>query len=290
MTMYQFIQKEAQIFPVNLLCEVVGVSRSAYYSYVAGQSYQPTTQKTDVATRLINTFQEHKRRYGTRRLVKVFQKEGCSLSRYLASKILADNGLKAIQPRSFVPRTTDSRHTLGFNPNLLLTAGLPTGPNKTWVSDITYIMLANGRWAYLATWMDLWSRLIVGWHLDENMEENLIITAFRRAALGRQPTPGLIAHSDRGGQYASKEFRKLLAKYNCRQSMSRADDPYDNAFAESYWSRLKAELMEDGAFLSLDDARVEIGEYIDNYYNTVRLHSALGYLSPVQFESQTKGE
>ena len=126
------------------------------------------------------------------------------------------------------------------------------------------------------------------------MEDTLIITAFRRAALGRQPEPGPIIHSDRGGQYASKEFRRLLTRYGCQQSMSRPDDPYDNrtgepAFAESYWSRLKAELMEDGAFLSLDDARIEIGAYIDNYYNTIRLHSALGYLSPIQFEAQPKG-
>lgn len=287
--MYQFIQKQAAAFPVNLLCDVVGVSRSAYYTYVAGQSYQPTAKKEDKAARIIATFQEHKRRYGTRHLVKALQQEGHSLSRHLAGKVLATNGLKAIQPRSFVPRTTNSRHTLGFNSNLLLNQKRPTQGNKVWVSDITYIMLANGQWAYLATWMDLWSRLIVGWHLDDNMEEDLVITAFRRAALGRQPAPGLIVHSDRGGQYAGKEFRKLLTKYCCRQSMSRADDPYDNAFAESYWSRLKAELIEGGAFLSLADARVEIGEYIDNYYNTVRLHSALGYLSPVQFEAQTKG-
>ena len=218
--MYQFIQKQADLFPVNLLCDVVGVSRSAYYSYVAGQSYQPTEKKEDKAARIIATFQEHKRRYGTRRLVKAFQKEGHSLSRHLASKVLAVNGLKAIQPRSFVPRTTNSRHTLGFNSNLLLRQGLPTQRDQVWVSDITYIMLANGQWAYLATWMDLWSRLIVGWHLDDNMEEDLVVTAFRRAALGRQPATGLIVHSDRGGQYASKEFRKLLAKYNCRQSMT----------------------------------------------------------------------
>ena len=139
----------------------------------------------------------------------------------------------------------------------------PAQRNKVWVSDITYIMLANGQWAYQATWMDLWSRLIVGWHLDDNMEEELVITAFRRASLGRGPAAGRIAYSDRGGQYASKELRKLLTNYNCWQSMSRADDPYDNAFAASYWSRLKAELIEGGAFLSVDDVRIEIGEYID---------------------------
>lgn len=236
-----------------------------------------------------NLFVEHKRRYGSRRIVKALRAKGETISRRTVGKVLYNNGLKAIQPRSFVPRTTDSRHRLGFSPNLLLAFGLPTAPNQVWVSDITYIMLANGRWSYLTVWMDLFSRLVVVWHLAETMEDTLIMTAFRRAALGRQPEPGLIVHSDRGGQYASKTFRRLLAQYGCRQSMSRADDPYDNAFAESYWSRLKAELMENGVFLSLDDARIEIGEYIDNYYNTIRLHSALGYLSPMQFEAQPKG-
>ena len=152
--MYQFIQKQAAVFPVNLLCDVVGVSRSAYYSYVAGQSYQPTAKKENKAVRIIATFQEHKRRYGTRRLVKALQQKGFSVSQHLAAKVLAINGLAAMQPRSFVPRTTNSRHTLGFSPNLLLRQGLPTRRDQVWVSDITYIMLANGHWAYLATWME----------------------------------------------------------------------------------------------------------------------------------------
>jgi len=286
--MYEFVQQQANLFPVNLLCEVIGISRSCYYSYISGQSHKPAKGKEDTVKLVVETFLEHKRRYGSRRLVKALHQEGHRVSRYLAGKILTHHALSAIQPRSFVPRTTNSGHTLGFSPNLLITQGLPIGPNQVWVSDITYLMLSNGRWAYLATWMDLWSRRVVGWHLDENMEDRLVVTAFVRAVLGRQPAPGLIVHSDRGGQYASKEFRRLLAKYHCQQSMSRRDDPYDNAFAESYWSRLKAELIEGGAFLSLDDARIEIGDYIDNYYNTIRLHSALGYLSPSQFELQTK--
>ena len=126
--------------------------------------------------------------------------KGEKIGRDVVRNILDSNDLRAIQPRSFVPRTTDSRHGLGFSPNLLLTFGLPTGPNQVWVSDITYIMLASGHWAYLTTWMDLWSRLVVGWHMDETMEEALVITAFRRAALRRQPAPGLVVHSDRGGQ------------------------------------------------------------------------------------------
>lgn len=268
---------------------VPGRRSDAYYAYSTGQTYRLTSAKERQQAAVQALFVEHKRRYGSRRLVAALRAKGEKTGRGFIRKVLATNGLSAIQPRSFVPRTTDSRHRLGFSPNLLLNTSAPSGPNQVWISDITYIALANGRWSYLATWMDRWSRLIVGWHLDQTMEEELVLTAFRRAALGRQPEPGLIAHSDRGGQYAGKAFRRLLASYGCRQSMSRADDPYDNAFAESYWSQLKAELIEGGAFLNLADARLEIGKYIDNYYNTIRLHSALGYLSPMQFEAQTKG-
>jgi putative transposase len=287
--MYTFVQVHSHTYPVGVLCDTVGVSRSAFYAYISGQTYQPTSAKEQQQNAVKSVFSTHKRRYGSRRIVKELRAKGEMIGRDFVRNVMASNGLLAIQPHSFVPRTTDSRHTLGFSPNRLLVHGLPTGPNQVWVSDITYIMLTNGSWVYLVTWMDLWSRLIVGWYMDNNMEEELVITAFRRAVLGRQPAAGLLVHSDRGGQYASKAFRRLLAKYECQQSMSRPDDPYDNAFAESYWSRLKAELMEGGAFLSLEDARIEIGEYIENYYNTVRLHSALGYLSPVQFESQLKG-
>lgn len=287
--MYQFIQQQSQVYPVELLCQSVGVSRSAYYAFVGKQTYQFAVRKEEKQAQVVAVFRQHKRRYGARRIVKELREQGHSIGREQVRSAMIANGLVAIQPRSFVPRTTDSRHTLGFSPNLLLTLPAPTGPNQVWVSDITYIMLANGNWIYLTVWMDLWSRRIVSWHVAQTMDENLVITAFKRAALGRQPAPGLIAHSDRGGQYASKAFRLLLAKYKCRQSMSRADDPYDNAFAESYWSRLKAELIEDGAFLSIEDARLEIGEYIDNYYNTIRRHSALGYVSPIQFEALNKG-
>jgi putative transposase len=201
--MYQFVKKHSLEYPVGVLCEVLGVSRSAYYAHASRQPYRPTAQKEQQQTAIKDLFMEHKRRYDSRRIVKALRAKGERIGRDIVRKALSDNSLRAIQPRSFVPRTTDSRHRLGFSHNLLPAFGSPTGPNQVWVSDITYIMLANGRWAYLTVWMDLWSRLVVGWHLAENMEDTLIITAFRRAALGRQPGPGLIAHSDRGGQYAS---------------------------------------------------------------------------------------
>ena len=295
--MYRFIQAQSQAYPVQVLCQTLHLSRSAYYEWlkptlapVSTGINTPLDQvaKPDNAQQIKDLFGVHRRRYGTRRLVDAMNDRGVKVSRNFVRKVLVESGLKPIQPRSFVPRTTDSRHTLGYSPNLLLDRPRPTGPNQVWVSDITYIPLSTGKWLYLAVWVDLWSRRVVGWYLAEHMRDELVITALRRALLSRQAADGLILHSDRGGQYASKAFRQLLAgKY--LQSMSRAGECYDNATAESFWSRLKAEVMEStecrpGVFLSLDDARAEIGDYIDNYYNPVRKHSGIGYRSPAQFE------
>ena len=289
--MYRFIQEQSRHYPVQVLCQTLGVNRSGFYDWVKPITKLPEKcddsqrVKTDYTQQIKDLFSLHRRRYGSRRLVDEMKDRGVKVSRDFVGKVLAENQLRPIQPRSFVPRTTDSRHTMGYSPNLLLDRPRPTGPNQVWVSDITYIPLSNGKWLYLAVWMDLWSRRVVGWCLADHMRDELVITALRRALLGRQPADGLILHSDRGGQYASKEFRKLLAgKY--LQSMSRAGECYDNATAESFWSRLKAEVLESGVFLSLDDARAEIGDYIDNYYNGVRKHSSLQYYSPVQFESK----
>lgn len=197
---------------------------------------------------------------------------------------MQQQGLKAIQPRSFVPRTTDSTHGLSISPNLLLNQPLPIAPDSCWVGDITYIPLVNGQWAYLAEWMDLFSRVIVGWQLERHMREELVVKALQKGLHKRKPAAGLIVHSDRGGQYAGNQFRKLLFNHHLKQSMSRADDPYDNAFMESYFSRFKAELLEDGIFENLEDAQTETFEFIEMYYNPKRRHSSLGYLSPLAFE------
>lgn len=236
--------------------------------------------------KIIHTFRENKRRYGSRRIVKDLCSMGSRVSRYKAGEVLRKHGLKAIQPRSFVPRTTDSRHPYPISPNLLLDRSMPSQPNEVWVGDITYIPLAGGKWAYLAVWMDLFSRRVVGWHLDYHMQESLITTAFKKALQARKPGKGLIVHSDRGGQYASNNFRKLIDKHTLLQSMSRADNPYDNAFMESCFSRFKAELLQDGIFETIADARTEIFEYLEMYYNTKRLHSSLDYQSPMAYEKK----
>ena len=235
---------------------------------------------------VIHTFQEHRRRYGSRRIVAALQAEGQSVTRYKVGKVLTKYGLKAIQPRSFVPKTTDSRHSFRISPNLLLDRSQPHKPDEVWVGDITYIPLKGGQWAYLAVWMDLFSRKIIGWHIDDNMEERLIIEALRRALAKRENPEGVIIHSDRGGQYAGTQFRAIIHKNKIVQSMSRADNPYDNAFMESYFSRFKAELLQDGIFENLEDARTETFEYIEMYYNTRRIHSSLKYQSPDAYEKE----
>lgn len=262
------------------------VSRTAYYRYLRGSSYQPKVEKKEHLGVIEEIFWYHQRRYGSRRVLADLREQGYTIGRHQVRRLMQQQSLKAIQPKSFVPRTTDSRHGKRICANLLLGQPMPTMPNQVWVSDITYLPLVDGQWAYLGSWMDLYSRMIVGWRVEDNMEETLIINALKQGLNNRQPAPGLIAHSDRGGQYVSNELRELMEVYPIRQSMSRADDPYDNAFAESFWSRFKAEVLEGGAFLELEDARTETFAYIEMYYNQVRRHSALGYKSPLTFETE----
>lgn len=283
--MYNFIFSQEQFYPVVRLCAVLGVSRSAYYGYRNGSSYQQQASDKEAETAIVNTFMSHRRRYGVRRLVAELAAEGFMLGSYKVRKVLHKYGLKAIQPRSFVPRTTDSRHPYPISPNLLQDSPFPARINLVIVGDITYIPLAAGGWAYLSVWLDLYSRKVIGWALADHMREELIVDSFKKALNNRNFSSDTIIHSDRVGQYAGKAFRTLLDKSKVLQSMSRADNPYDNAFMESYFSRFKAELLEGGAFDSIDDAQTEIFEYIEMYYNPKRRHSALGYLSPVNYET-----
>jgi len=194
-------------------------------------------------------------------------------------------GLLALQRKSYRRRTTDSRHRLGYSPNLLIDAPPPDGINQVWVADLTYLPLSGGEFLYLALLMDRFSRRIVGWDLQDHLRESLVLAALRWAIRRRRPGPGLIHHSDRGGQYAGAEYRAVLARARMPQSMSRPDNVYDNAFMESCFGTLKTEL-EMKPYPSAQIARKEIPDYI-RYYNTRRRHSALGYLAPEAFEART---
>ena len=282
-TVYALIKEESAQFPVSELCRALQVSRSSYYDWAAGRSHQP---ETELATRIEEVFWRHSRRYGGRRVRAELRAEGLAVGRDRVRRVMREEGLRAIQPRSFVPRTTDSRHGQRTSPNLLLGRQPASRPNEVVVGDITYLPLQTGVFAYLATWLDLYSRMIVGWQVADEMTDELIINAMKKAITRRKPEAGLIVHSDRGGQYVSGEFRRLLAEHGYLQSMSRADDAYDNAFAESLFSRYKAELLEGGAFADLEEAGLETFNYIECYYNRVRRHSALSYRSPEDFERE----
>lgn len=281
--LYEFIDDHAKEFPIQKQCSVLEVSKSGYYDWLSGHSHQISAAQAHKRQQIISTFEHHRSRYGTRRIVAALAEQGLQLSRSQVREVLKQEGMKAIQPRSFVPRTTDRRHSYPISPNLLLERPGPQRINEVWVGDITYIPLSGGLWAYLSVWMDLFSRRIIGWELMNHMKEELVIASMGKALHARRPPAGLIVHSDRGGQYGGKAFRKLLGK-GISQSMSRADNVYDNAFMESCFSRFKAELLQGGMFERIEDGYTEIFEYVEMYYNTERLHSSIGYKSPMRFE------
>jgi putative transposase len=281
---YAFISSQAAVFPVIAMCRVLSVSRSCYYDWRKQGFGAGNASVAQTEAQVTEAFMRHKRRYGVRRLVPELLDEGLKIGHFKVRRILKQKGLKAIQPKSFVPRTTDSKHPYPISPNLLKDKSPPSGTDQVWVGDITYIPLKAGGWCYLAVWMDLFSRRVTGWQLQGHLKEALIMEAFHKSWGSRKAGKGLIVHSDRGGQYAGNIFRRLLDRYKVIQSMSDADNPYDNAFMESYFSRFKAELLQGGSFEGLENARLKIFEYIEMYYNPIRRHSALGYISPVAFE------
>jgi putative transposase len=271
-----------QGFPVAALSHTLQVSRSGYYAWKQGCRSSRAEENRRLMPRIRSVFREHKRRYGARRIVRELSKRGTCCGTRRVARLMREMELVAIQPKSFRPRTTDSRHRLGYSPNLLLDSPPPCGVNRVWVGDITYIPLNENGFLYLAMLMDLCSRRIVGWELQSNMKEPLVLAALRSAIALRQPGVDLIQHTDRGGQYAGNEYRRVLERARMRQSMSRADNCYDNAFMESCFGTIKREL-EMECYESEAIARKEIAGYI-RYYNTRRRHSSLDYLTPEEFE------
>ena len=284
---YEVVHLLRPNFPIRLLCKILGVSKSSYYDYVSGKTYTYSSSKVDVVVEIKSIFKEHKKRYGSRRIQAVLLDKGYKVGLRQIRSIMKREGLKALQSKSFVPKTTQSHPHLRRNSNLLLEEGnLPERPYEVVVGDITYLKSIENNtenWLYLAVWMDLYTRKILAWKVAENMEEILVIDAFKQLLKKGRFNPEMIVHSDGGGQYGSINFRALLARHNCTQSMTRKDNHYDNAFIESLWSRLKTEL-DAKIFQGLEDARLKLFEYIEAYYNTVRKHSSIGYLSPNQFE------
>jgi transposase InsO family protein len=269
---------------VITICQTLNASRSAYYAWRQGDLCDRQQEDERLMPMIQSIFWDHKRRYGARRISVELAAQGESCGRRRAARLMSQMGLVAIQPKSFKPRTTDSRHTLGYSPNLLLDAPPPSQINQLWVGDITYVPLASGEFLYLALLMDLHSRRVVGWEMQDHMRESLVLATLRAAVADRQPRPGLLHHSDRGGQYAGGKYRKALSRAQMQQSMSRADNCYDNAFMESCFGTVKTEL-EMKSYSNPEIAQKEVRDYI-RYYNTRRRHSSLSYRSPAAFEEQ----
>ena len=269
---------------MRVVCETLAVSRSGFYTWRDECETDRSRRDGELMPFIRDIFWKHKRRYGARRIAQelLFQGEPCGVAR--VAKLLKTQGLRAIQPKSYRPRTTESRHTLGYSPNLLVSRAAPARINEVWVGDITYIRLKRTGFGYLSVLMDLFSRRIVGWKFSESMAEPLVLWSLRSAIRCRQPPADLIHHTDRGGQYAGKKYRGVLRRAGMAQSMSDADSCYDNAFMESCFGTLKTELELD-EFEDAVEAVHELSSYI-RYYNVDRRHSSLGNLTPTQFETQ----
>jgi putative transposase len=264
------------------------VSRTAYYRYVRGNTYNADKKYLRAKHEIRKEFLVNKKRYGSRRIKVAISENGIDISRKTVAKLMKEEGLKALQPKSFIPKTTDSKHGKRVAENLLLNKPKPDAPDQIWVSDITYIAIKSVKWAYLATYMDLYTRKIVGWKVDDNMRESLVREPLETALIKRKIKVGsaLIIHSDRGSQYLSDNMSKLINKtFKISQSMSRKSECYDNANAESLWSRLKTELeIPKYGYENIQELRTVLFEYIEAYYNPKRLHSSIDYKSPNKFE------
>jgi putative transposase len=267
---------------VRRICQCLRLPRSSHY-----HAAQPAPRKladAELGAHIEAIFREHRQRYGYRRIWHELRAAGTTCAPDRVRRLLRERGLHAIQPRTYVPRTSDGRADAP-SPNLIDGQRLPARPNQVWAGDLTFIRTSRG-WLYLAVVIDLCSRRIIGWALADHMRAELAVRALQQALDARRGrSAGLIFHSDRGSQYGSRAFRSLLGRHGMRQSMSARANPYHNAWSESVIGRLKAEMLQDGCFASIADAQTELFAYIDGYYNTRRRHSAIGYTTPAAFEA-----
>jgi len=264
---------------VERMCRVAGVSRASFYRWLEPSA--PVEEEMEVRSAIQAVVLEHRRRYGYRRVTRELRRRGLLVNHKRVARLMGEDNLLAVQARAWVA-TTDSCPELEVYMNLAMRMKL-TGINQLWVADITYIRLA-AEFAYLAVVLDVFSRKVVGWALGRTLAASLAVVALKQAIEQRQPPPGLVHHSDRGAQYASEEYAQLLRLHHITPSMSRPANPYDNAFCESFMRTLKREEIDARSYRDLDDLCAHVQEFIEQYYNRSRLHSALGYRPPEEFE------
>ena len=269
---------------VRRLCQLAGIARASYYRGLEDQV--PLEADTELLGQ-IQTLCLRYRFYGYRRITAQLRRQGMIVNAKRVQRLMREDNLTALRRKPFIPPSPDSRHSTLIVPNLLRNLK-PSAPDQIWVADITYVHLREA-FAYLSVVLDAFSRKVIGWCFEDHVDAALAVAALDQAILARCPPPNsVIHHSDRGVQYASAEYRQRLDAHAIQSSMSRPGNPYDNAKAESFMKTLKTEEVNGKAFKNIDPARSEIAHFIDTVYNSERLHSALGYRPPLEFEADFK--
>lgn len=283
---YAFIDSVRKAYPVTVLCDVMEVKPSGFYSYLKRQQRPVNVARVKQVMAIKEIHHDVDQSYGNRRMAKAMTRRGYPMGRCQARTLMNEAQVFARFPVKYKV-TTHSAHNHPAHPNLLARDFTASAPNRMWVSDITFCWTGQG-WLYLVIILDLYSRKVVGWAMDKRMKASLVVDALMMAIWQRQPDPGLIFHSDQGVQYASHAVRRILKQFGMRGSMSRKGDCWDNAVAERFFRSLKSERLLYRFFETRSRARQEIIRYIEMFYNSLRLHSYLGYDSPNDFEKQNQ--
>jgi transposase InsO family protein len=284
---FAFIRDHQAEFPVEVLCDVLGVSRSGYYAWRQRPPSPATVRRGRLVEQIREAHQESRSTYGSPRVHRELEARGVACCENTVAKLMRANDIRSKARRRFVARTTDSRHDRPVAEDLLAREFYPERPDAVWAADITYIPTAEG-WLYLAAVIDLCSRRVVGWATADHLRAELPLEALRMALTHRRPTGELLHHSDRGVQYASDAYQALLAEHGIEPSMSRTGNCWDNAVVESFFSTLKRELTHHESYADHEEARRSLFEYIEVFYNRRRRHSTLGYRSPAEFEARLR--
>jgi transposase InsO family protein len=281
--MFELVEAEKANYPVSVLCDVLGVSRSGFYAQLTRPPSARAKADEKLSVEIAAAHAKSRRRYGSPRVHRALRRKGVRVGKKRVERLMRHRGLVGRRKRPF-RRTTDSNHESPIAPNLVARNFEPRSPNQVWAGDVTYIATVEG-WAYLAVLLDLCSRRVVGWAISASNDTNLALKALERAVASRPFLPlGLVHHTDRGSPYASDEYRAALSSRGMVASMSRSGDCWDNAVAESFFATLRAELVDDEHYVSRAEATASIGDYIERFYNTERLHSFIDYVSPIEFE------
>jgi len=285
---FKLIDAAKEEFPVQRLCKVLGVSPSGYFAWKSRPASQRQRDDLVLLAHVRSAFALSNRTYGSPRMTHELRGQGLEAGRRRVARLMRENGLRARQPRRF-RRTTDSLHAFPVAPNLLDQDFSAERPGEKWGADISYVWTREG-WLYLAVVMDLYARRVVGWAVSDRLHKELALAALRRALAIRRPPAGLTHHSDRGGQYCSIEYQAELRRHGILISMSGKGNCYDNSMVETFFKTLKSELVWRTVFQTRGEASDALARYIDGFYNPVRRHSALGFVSPAQFERRTASQ